>query len=513
MTSVATETPVSRAATVSAVRFDPQTDVDCRGKRIGVLIVAYNAVTTLVPVLRRIPPSVLDNLAEIAVFDDTSPDDTYLVAHGYKATHRADKLTIHRNASNLGYGGNQKTGFAYFVQKEFDVVILLHGDGQYAPEYLASLYAPIVRGEADAVFGSRMMTEHGGPRKGGMPLYKYVGNRVLSAFENYALGMKLTEFHSGYRAYSLHALREIRLENLTNDFHFDTEIIIKLQHQRHRIVEVPIPTYYGDEICHVNGLRYAKDVVRAVYRYRNTVNGARRYPEFSEYAPAYPLKTSAHSSHDYLLRAVGEHARVLDVGCGDGLLARELTRHQNVVVGVDALGRPAHIESMAQYFATDLDHGLGPILGDLRQRAPFDVIVMGDVLEHLADPARLLRDCKSLLAPGGRVVISVPNVANVFVRLSLLFGRFNYTDRGILDRTHLRFYTLATARTLARDAGYTVDRVAATVIPVEFVLGLPAAHWACRAVRVLMRALTRLRRTLFGYQFVMTLHADDIDAR
>ena len=112
---------------------------------------------------------------------------------------------------NLGYGGNQKAGYRYFMEKGFDVVVLLHGDGQYAPEILSHLYHPIVTGEADAVFGSRMMKDYGGPLKGGMPLYKYVGNRILSVFENRALGMHLTEFHSGYRAYSLDALRKHRL--------------------------------------------------------------------------------------------------------------------------------------------------------------------------------------------------------------------------------------------------------------------------------------------------------------
>ena len=133
-------------------------------------------------------------------------------------------------------------------------------NGQYAPEVLASLYHPIVTGEADAVFGSRMMKDYGGPRKGGMPLYKYVGNRILTTFENRALGMHLTEFHSGYRAYSMDALKQIDFSKMTDDFHFDTEIIIKLQHQGFRIHEVPIPTYYGDELCYVNGLKYAVDV-------------------------------------------------------------------------------------------------------------------------------------------------------------------------------------------------------------------------------------------------------------
>src|SRR5258708_11113123 len=116
-----------------------------------------------------------------------------------------------------------------------------------------------------------MKKEYGGPLKGGMLLDKYLGNRVLSIFEKRELGLGLTEFHSGYRAYNLHALREIDFSKMTDNFHFDTEIIIKLHHQRLRILEVPIPTYYGDEICYVNGLKYAKDVFTPVRRYKQCV--------------------------------------------------------------------------------------------------------------------------------------------------------------------------------------------------------------------------------------------------
>ena len=161
--------------------------------------------------------------------------------------------------------------------------MLLHGDGQYAPEILSHLYPPLVSGEADAVFGSRMMKTYGGPLKGGMPLYKYVGNRILSVFENFAFGLNLTEFHSGYRAYNLHTLQKIDFTHMTDDFHFDTEIIIKLNHQRYRIHEVPIPTYYGAEICYVNGLRYARNVFNAVRRYKQTRDSIACYPEFREY--------------------------------------------------------------------------------------------------------------------------------------------------------------------------------------------------------------------------------------
>jgi glycosyltransferase involved in cell wall biosynthesis len=257
-----------------------------RGMRIGILIVAYNAVGTLLDVLRRIPRVVWDQIEEVAVFDDASHDSTYELAVGYKTLADAYKLHIVKNDRNLGYGGNQKAGYEHFMGKGFDAVVLLHGDGQYAPEVLHRLYHPIVAGEADAVFGSRMMPEFGGALRGGMPLYKYVGNRILSWFENRALGMDLTEFHSGYRAYSLDALRTIELSAMTDDFHFDTEIIIKLHHQGYRIREVPIPTYYGDEICYVNGLKYALDVVQAVRRYKATTRSVRRFPEFAEYFPS-----------------------------------------------------------------------------------------------------------------------------------------------------------------------------------------------------------------------------------
>jgi 2-polyprenyl-3-methyl-5-hydroxy-6-metoxy-1,4-benzoquinol methylase len=483
-------------------------DPDCRGKRIGILIVAYNAITTLAAVLRRIPPIVLENLAEIAVFDDTSPDETYLLAHGYKTVYQLEKLTIHRNKKNLGYGGNQKAGFQYFIEKGFDIVVLLHGDGQYAPEHLSALYAPLVRGEADAVFGSRMMRTYGGALRGGMPLYKYAGNRILSFYENRALGMQLTEFHSGYRAYDARALQQIALTPLTNDFHFDTEIILKLHHQRFRIAEVPIPTYYGNEICRVNGLRYAWDVTRAIRRYRQTLMATKRFPEFAEYQSAYPLKSSRYSSHDYLFRLVGTGANVLDLGCGDGDVAAELAARGNQIVGVDRAAEPRRRKVMKAYFQTSLENGLGPLDARLATHGPFDIIVLADVLEHLSDPVSLLRECSRYLKPGGCVIVSVPNVANLWIRLNLLVGRFQYTERGILDRTHLRFFTLRSARALARDAGYRVRTLAATIIPIDLALRIRAGHPVCRLLTSTLALLTAARKSLLGYQFIMQLDVD-----
>jgi len=469
-------------------------------KRIGILIVAYNAVTTLVDVLERIPAHVWEDVTEVAVFDDASPDATHILATGYKILSGNSKLTLAKQAKNLGYGGNQKAGYTYFIEQGFDIVVLLHGDGQYAPEMLDKMYLPIARDEAEAVFGSRMMADYGGPLKGGMPFYKYIGNRILTAYENAVLGMQLTEFHSGYRAYSLHALRQIDFSHMTDDFHFDTEIIIKFRHQGLRIKEVPIPTYYGNEICYVNGMKYAKDVVRAVRRYKRTINAFAIYPEFAEYITHYPLKQSRFSSHDLICHLVGRGQTVLDLGCGKGFLAEELTAQGNHVVGVDTLPETQNC-AVESYYSADLNAGLRSISDTLGQTT-FSRVLLADVLEHLTTPDNILRDCHAVLDPTGQLIVSLPNVANISVRLALLCGRFNYSARGILDKTHVHFYTRKTARALLRDNGYEILKEDTTIIPVELVLGLAPQSPLVKALGYILRFCTRLMPGLCGYQLL-----------
>lgn len=470
------------------------------GKKVGILIVAYNAVTTIKKVLNRIPKQAWDNVAEIAIMDDASQDATYELALGYKSlSELGDKIHVVRHPENLGYGGNQKAGYRYFIEKGFDVVVLLHGDGQYAPEIISHLYHPLVTGQADAVFGSRMMKDFGGPLKGGMPLYKYVGNRILTAMENRAFGLNLTEFHSGYRAYNLHALKQIDMSHMTDDFHFDTEIIIKLHHQGFRITEVPIPTYYGDEICYVNGMKYARDVTRAVVRYKRTIRSIEKFPEFAEYWTHYPVKESRYSSHDILRRWVGSKQRVLDVGCGEGFQAADVGQYGNEVSGIDVVECPKRRDALSEYVQADLSQGLKPAVARM-ERKKFDKILLMDVIEHLPDPEKILRDCAELLTPQGQVLISLPNIANITVRLALLFGRFEYTDRGILDRTHLRFFTRRTARRMIEQCGFEVVKETTTVMPLELALGVSPQNPLMRAVTEMLHWATLLMPGLLGYQ-------------
>lgn len=246
--------------------------------RIGIFIIAYNAVNHLIRTISRIPPDVYAAVDEIFVIDDCSTDNSYYAALGYKHDQKIDKLTVHRNEKNQGYGGNQKVGYCYAIDRGFDIVALVHGDGQYAPEALPILLEPLVKGEADMVFGSRMSTP-GDALRGGMPLYKFFGNRILTTVQNRFSGLQLSEYHSGYRLYSTAALRKVPFESFTNTWHFDTQIILAMAERNMRILERPIPTYYGDEICHVNGIPYALNCIWTSYRYfRNKQRGILSYP-------------------------------------------------------------------------------------------------------------------------------------------------------------------------------------------------------------------------------------------
>lgn len=466
-------------------------------KKIIICIVAYNAESTLRKVLDRIPAEVKAKVSEVVVFDDESPDDTYKVANEYRKEHpQFENLTIYRNPRNLGYGGNQKRCYRYCIEKGYDIAVLLHGDGQYAPEALPKLLEPLERGEADAVFGSRMM-EKGAALKGHMPFYKYVGNKILTAYENIMLGMNLTEFHSGYRLYSVDALKKVPFEKNTNDFHFDTEIIVQFHARGLKIKEIAIPTYYGDEICHVNGLKYAFDVARVVLQYKFHELGLRQYAKYVVDRPVYRFKRDRHSSHVQVAGMIPDRGQlILDVGCGPSDLSRLLKKSGNEIVGVDRAWEEGSGEVLTRMIDCDLEDGL-----KLDYGRDFDYVLLLDVLEHMREPEKLLNEVRAYLKPGGKIIISVPNVAHWSVRLSLLFGRFDYGVRGILDRTHLHFYTLKSFRQILRDCNYRTVREGGTPLPLMDLLPV-FCYFPFRFVHWVDVLLMVAWRRLFAYQLL-----------
>jgi len=190
--------------------------------------------------------------------DNHSSDSTSQIAHQYSMDRGLTNLEVIRNSQNLGYGGSQKVGYQRAIDLGLKYVAMVHADGQYAPEVLAALCEPIFLGQSDLVFGSRIQ---GSPIQGGMPIHRFLGNRCLTMIQNLLLKQDLSEFHSGYRVYSLTGLQRIPFQRLSADYHFDTEIIILMTHHGLRIQERRIPTYYGDEENHVNIWKYGVDVL------------------------------------------------------------------------------------------------------------------------------------------------------------------------------------------------------------------------------------------------------------
>jgi glycosyltransferase involved in cell wall biosynthesis len=468
--------------------------------KVLIFIVAYNAERTIQQVLRRIPSTLSSYDTEILVIDDSSSDATVDCARVLESDDQFPfRLTVLFNPVNLGYGGNQKVGFHYAIRNGFDFVALVHGDGQYAPERLPELLDPLLAGEADAVFGSRMMRK-GDALRGGMPMYKYVGNRILTTLQNRLLGSALSEFHSGYRLYSVNALKRIPFELSANEFHFDTDIIIQLLRAGMRIRELPIPTYYGDEICRVDGLRYAWNVSKASLIARAQDLGIfyeRKFDVASDASP-YGPKLGFDSSHTFVIDRVPPGSRVLDIGCASGFVSRALRSKGCRVTGIDKTpaGDQPQLDSFIQH---DLDDLRLPVdAGD------FDQILLLDIIEHLKSPEEFVEALRRSRTEGRptRVLVTTGNIAFVVTRLMLMFGSFNYGARGILDLTHSRLFTFETLRRLFVQAGYRVEEVKG--IPAPF----PLAIGDSRISRFLLRLnnlLIRVSKHLFSYQILMVV--------
>jgi 2-polyprenyl-3-methyl-5-hydroxy-6-metoxy-1,4-benzoquinol methylase len=462
-----------------------------------VFIPAYHAESTIADVVRRIPAglSALYDV-DVLIIDDSSRDLTFAKSH--EAARQAGigfDVRVLFNPVNQGYGGNQKIGYRYAIEKGYDLVALLHGDGQYAPECLPDLLAAFEPGDVSAVFGSRMLTAWGALR-GGMPLYKFVGNRVLTWIQNTLLHSHLSEFHSGYRIYAVEALRSIPFERNANDFHFDTEIIIQLFRAHRKIVELPIPTYYGDEICRVNGIAYAGNVVKESLKAPLQEMGVFYDPKYDCAPPGldhYTPKFDYPSPHTMALERVPEGARVLDLGCAGGYMGAELRARKHCrVTGVDAF--PVRDAALDEFYQRDLNEGLrGLPMGQ------FDYVLMLDVIEHLNSPERFLDELYRSLGrnPQAQLLVSTANVGFFVPRLMLLLGQFNYGKRGILDLTHTRLFTFASFRRALEQAGFEIQELKAVPAPFPLALGNNGLSRFLVAGNAL---LNRISRGLFAYQ-------------
>ncbi|MBC7487845.1 MAG: glycosyltransferase family 2 protein [Cytophagaceae bacterium] len=242
------------------------------GKKIVVVMPAYNAEKTLEQTFKEIPFHIVD---EVILVDDHSRDNT---------ADKARQVGVHkviRHDNNKGYGGNQKTCYKAALEAGADVVVMLHPDYQYTPLLLEAMVYPIARGLFDVMLGSRILGK--GALKGGMPMYKYIANRFLTLFQNIMMGQKLAEYHTGYRAFSKHVLETLPLENNSDDFVFDNEMLGQITYAGMQIGEVTCPTKYFEEASSINfsrSTKYGFGVLGVSIAYRLQIWGLGSYKIF-----------------------------------------------------------------------------------------------------------------------------------------------------------------------------------------------------------------------------------------
>ena len=478
--------------------------------KLLIFIVAYNAGEKIISVLSRIPTELVEKYeVNVLIIDDCSTDDTFDIGNRtILSTKFPFEINILQNPVNQGYGGNQKLGYHYAEENGFDYVALLHGDGQYAPEALPNLVDKLATDDQiAAVFGSRMM-EPGKARQGGMPLYKYVGNKILTWYQNKMLGSNLSEFHSGYRIYRVSDLKLIKYELNTNDFHFDTEIIIQFFKKNKSIKEVPIPTYYGDEICHVNGIKYAWDIFKTTLKsklqeYNVLYDRKFETDEMENNSEHYVGKSDFPSPHQFSVEHItqnnSEVLKVLDIGCASGYVSRDLIKKGAIVTGVDKYS-PASKE--LSNFESFIKYDLNKSNEFPVSISNYDYVLLLDVIEHLQEPELFMRKLRATM-DGTRnipkIIVSTGNIGFIVIRLMLLFGQFNYGKKGILDITHTRLFTFRSMKWLFQQNGFKINKVYG--IPVPFPLAFQN-RFISKNLLCLNQFLIKISKTLFSYQMI-----------
>lgn len=440
-------------------------------KKLLILITAYNVSRHLENVIDRLP---LESLEEkyafsILIVDDKSDDNTLEKANKVKLKYPKLKVDILSNNENRGYGGVQKIGYYYALKNNFDVVALLHGDAQYAPEKIIEMVDPIFKNQADAIQGSRMINKFGA-LKGRMPFYKFLGNIFLTFVQNTFIGLGLSEYHSGYRAYAVKALREIPFNMNSNFFHFDTEILIQLNLAKKKIKEIPIPTYYGEEISSLNSIKYGFAILKTTFIFFVQKFGIFYEPKFNikkTLDEKYVSKLSFASTHNFIVKKIKKNSKVLSLGCGTGYVEDYLIKNLNCeIVAFDEIDKSKCI--LDNYTKVNLNHFDFHEVSSIK----FDYVLFLDVIEHLDYPEKFLKKLNNYLSnfPDTKLFISTPNVANFFIRLMMFFGEFNYGPRGILDFTHKRLFTLNSFKKILLDNEFKVKETRGVPIPFPLII-------------------------------------------
>ena len=479
-------------------------------KKLLILITAYNVENFIKKVINRIPHNELKKKFDyqILIIDDKSKDRTKEEIRKIKNEFNDLDIKCLFNKINQGYGGNQKIGYHYAIKFNFDYVVLLHGDGQYAPEKILEMLDPFEKFGVDAVQGSRMIKKFDA-LKGRMPIYKIIGNVSLTFVQNILTGLNLSEFHSGYRAYRVKSIKELPFQINSNHFHFDTEIFIQLKIAKKKIYELPIPTFYGKETSSLNTIQYGFAILNTTFKYfiqKFSIFYERKYDiknfdidlnsNNNKEKTNYVSKLSFLSTHSMSFSEIPNNSRVLSLGCGDAYVENKLKDEKNCyVVGFDNYLSNG-MKKLNDHKVVDLNN----LILDIDPNK-FDFILCLDVIEHIVNPELFLKNLyeKISLNLNLELIISTPNVANIVIRIMLLFGNFNYGRRGILDRTHTRLFTKKTFYNILYESNFKI--ISQKYVPIPLPLVIKNKLISDIAMKIL-KFLNIFFGKLFSFQFI-----------
>ena len=473
-------------------------------KKLLIFIPAYNAGNFILKVLNDIPLSKLSNFnTEILLINDCSTDDTLEKFLKLKKKKKILKVTILTNKSNLGYGGVQKLAYLYAIKNNFNIVSMLHGDGQYDPTLLHKLIYPIKEGKVDAVLGVRMHS-YSSALKGGMPIHKFIGNIGLTKFQNFLLNSNISEFHTGYRAYSVDALKLLPFHLNSNYYHFDTEIIIQLLFSKLNIKEVPIHTIYGIQKSYLNVIKYGLNILKTTFTAKLQKFGIFYERKFDierhqTGKAVYRNKKKFTSSHNKTLKFIKPKSKILDLSLSHKFLKDELDQNKCKIYPIEVHSILKEL-TYQNLINSDLEKYSLPI-----SEEKFDTVIMLNELQRLNEPEAFIEVLSKWLekSPNAEIIVSTTNISFFMIRFMLLFGFYNHGIKGVLDLSHKRNYTFSSLKKIFEQSGS---------FEVKKMIGIPAPYPLAIKNKIISKSLLlinnlliKIFRGFFSYEILAVI--------
>ena len=430
-------------------------------KKLLILIPSYNVEKFLHSLLVSIPSKKLKKFdVEVLIINDASNDKTLNIAEKYKAKNKNSlKITILSNKENQGYGDVQKIGYKYALKNNFDLVVLLPGDGQYNPKKIPFLIEPIVKKKADVVLGSRMLNKNNA-LKGGMPFLRFIGNFFLNKIQNLFLSANISEYHTGYRVYSINTLKRIPFYLNSHSFHFDTQIIIQILFAKMKIKELPIETIYGEQKSYLKVIPYVFNVLKntllaSVQRLGILYEKKFDLRHHQDNKVIYQSKLHFHSSHKVILENIKNGEKVLNLGLNFKDFENELKKKKCEIINFDLNSYLKNVE-IGEHGFIDPEKNLFPFKNE-----DFDKVIIISEIQRLKNPEALIFILSNWFSnlPKLKIYVTTTNIGFFLIRGMLLLGFFNHSARGILDMSITRNFTFSSLKKIFEQNGFQILRM------------------------------------------------------